>query len=56
MLDRNLLPTGPIEHLGLEEDHRIVPGEGGSEQPLGIDRGGWADHDEAGRVDEIRLG
>ena len=47
--------VGVVLPLGLEEDHRVVAGDGLLDHPVAVDRVGAGDHLEAGRVRELRL-
>ena len=38
----------------LEEEHRILAADGGAQQPVGVERGGGADHPQPGNAGEDR--
>ena len=48
--------VGVVLPLGLEEDDRVVVGDGLLDHPVAVDRVGAGDDLEAGRVRELRLG
>ena len=47
---------GPVQPLGLEEDDRVVGGDGGAQQPVGVGDGRGRDDVEAGGGHVVRLG